>query len=153
MKKKLMLGFILLTLIVSMVGSALASDTTEDVDEEVEGPEETELGAEHKDKNPDKGKNNPGDAFKRHKIALKVINHFMDKFELTEENTIGELLEKIQEETRQIGEHGLDNIKDALGLDEEASVDEVKDAYKEWMSENSLLVKLAKNNRFFGKFF
>ncbi|MFH1445001.1 MAG: hypothetical protein ABIF08_00800, partial [Nanoarchaeota archaeon] len=89
-----------------MVGSALASDTTEDI--EMEGPEGTEFGAEHaKGKHQGEDKNNPGDAFKRHRIALKVINHFMDRFELTEENTIGELLEKIQEETQQIGEHGL----------------------------------------------
>jgi len=84
-------------------------------------------------------------------MADKVITHFMEKYELTEEDSIGDLLDAIKDDMEEkkseimddlgvetdeelkeaLREERIDNIRETLGLDESLSDEEVLEAAKE----------------------
>ena len=131
---------------------------------------------------------NPAKAYAKHTLAERLINWFMEKFDLTTEDTIGDLLLEIdneQEDMKDIAkdkygvetdeelkeamkDQRIDNLREALGLDEsysdeevleiaqeermdlvkemlglseEATVEEVKEALQEWREENKVLLR------------
>ncbi len=144
MKKKFITGLILLTLIVSMMNVVSAS-------EELEVGEDIGIDIDESYTEKCQHRNRFRNPIIQHQIALKTINHFMEKFGLTEEDSIGELLNLLRSETNDMKEQGLEKAKEALGLDEDASLEEVKEAHQSWMEENKFLIRFSKG--LFGKWF
>jgi len=94
---------------------------------------------------------NPVKSYAKHTLAERLINWFMEKFDLTTEDTIGDLLLAIDDEQEDMKDHAkdkfgvetdeelkeaikdqrIDHLRDALGLDESYTDEEVLEIAQE----------------------